>query len=193
MPLSFSFVGLLNIFLLFWGDLRKWNTKLYFLALILLQISFFVPPIDATNVSINITMLFGLVLALVGAGIKMDTKQLFNCLVWSLIVAVTYVCANSVGQDFMIYFDPKYLFFALAIVTIFIDGLHKKLFFSLLCIILCELGVFGLINGDFLFYPMFAPDCLDCLIPLVYVCIIENALVALVKKRKLAKNKTNIV
>lgn len=190
MPLSFCFVGLLNIIILFWCDMRNAKNIMYFLALICLQIGYFIPPVEMLNFSLNILNLIGLLLALVGAILGTKHNHLFVCAVVALLVSVIYLCVNSVSNDYLIFLRPIYLFLVVGALTLFFKNFSSKILFSVLCIVLCEFGTIALIKGDFAFYPLFCPDILDCLIPLVYLVILETIIVELVRRRKYVKNKT---
>lgn len=190
MPLSFCFVGLLNIIILFWCDMSNAKNIMYFVALVCLQIGYFVPPVELPNYSINVLNLIGLLLALIGAVIGTKHKHLFACVVVVLVVSMIYLCANSISNDYLIFIKPIYLFLVIGALTLFFKNFSTKLFFSVLCIVLCEFGTIALIKGDFAFYPLFCPDILDCLIPLMYLLTFETVIVELYRRKKYVKNKT---
>lgn len=190
MPLSFCFVGLLNIVIMFGCDLRKVQNILYFVALILLQIGYFIPPIEFNNFSLNVPILLGLLFALVGAVINMKLRQISLGVVGVILLSTAYLIVNSISSDYLVFLKPMYFFAILGVLTIFVPSFSSKLFISVLCIILCEIGTIGLIKGDFAFYPMFTPDILSCLISLVYLFVGETLLGVLIKRRRYVKDKT---
>ncbi len=187
MPLSFCFVGLLNIFFLFWCDMRNAKNIMYFLALVCLQIGYFVPPVEMPNFSLNILNLIGLLLALIGAVMGTKHNHIFACTVVALVVSVIYLCVNSVSNDYLIFLRPIYLFLVVGVLTVFFKNFSSKILFSVLCIVLCEFGTLALIKGNFAFYPLFCPDILDCLIPLVYLIIFECLLQNVIYKKPHSK------
>ncbi len=184
MPLSFCFVGLLDIFILFWADMRKTQTKLLFLALVSVQLGYFIPPIETSGFTLNLAILLGAVFGLVGAGITIKQNQLIKISLYSLVVAIVYVSINALSHDYLLFFSPYYLLVALALCGLVFLDFYKKLFFSVLCYVLCESGTILVINASFQFYPLFTPDTMDCMIPLMYIILIECVFLKLIGRRK---------
>lgn len=190
MPLSFCFVGLVAMIIWFWGDIRKLSMCLYFLGLVFVQVGYFVTPIELGLVSLNIAILCGAVLCLVGAIVGSQNKNILWVSALSFALAVAYVLTNYFTHDYMLFFSPSYLLFILALCTLFIPNTHEKVLFSVLCYVLCELGCFGFINADFQFYPMFSADTMACMVPLALIIVFECALSTLYSKVKSAKRKS---
>lgn len=174
---------------MFWCDMRKPTSILYFISLVLLQLGYFVPPIETSMFSLNIINIIAFLIALVGAGVGLSWRQTLVCGVGAVAVTIVYLCANSVSHDYLIFLNPVYLFVAVAVGSVIYRSFSSKLFFSLLCIVLCETGTLVLIKGGFAFYPLFCPDVLDCTIPLVYLIIIESTISGFIQRRKYVKSK----
>ena len=184
MPLSFCFVGLLDIIILFWADMRKTQTKLLFLSLVAVQLGYFIPPVETSGFTLNLAILMGAVFALVGAGICISQKQLIKISLYSIGVSIVYVCLNALCHDYLLFFSPYYLLGALVLCGLVYLDFYKKLFFSVLCYVLCESGTILVINASFQFYPLFTSDTMDCMIPLVFIILVECIFLKIVNRKK---------
>lgn len=189
MPLSFSFLGMLNIGLMFFGNIKKLDQILIFLGLVFFEIGYFISPIPFEKFSLNICNVIGGLLCVIGCVLGLKNKKLLVPVFYSVLVSLVYFLVCIYDYNYLIFFRPLYLGVVLAFVSLFISGLKSKLTFSLITCFVCEILSLFVIGTKLHFYPLFTPDILNCIVPVIYFILLQFGVSKLVFRRKKIEKK----
>lgn len=184
MPISFCIVGLFDIFIIFFLNLKKIRNVLFVIGTTLILAGYFVPAVFFAKFSINLCAFAGFLTCIIGSMIGLKGKIALMPIFTSFILSVFYLLVCARDYNYLFYFRPVFLFVLIISLTLFLGGINEKNSFALISYMLCEFLSFLVVGERLSVYPLFSGEIVFCVVLTIAFNMISCFVAKLFRRRQ---------
>lgn len=184
MPISFCIVGVYQICILFFLNLKNAKNILFFIGVSFILAGYFVPEIFLAKLSINLCILLGFLICFIGNMIGVKGKVAWTPILSSFILSAVYLLVCARDYNYLFYFRPLFLFLLIIGVSIVLRGVNEKISFVLLTFMTCEILSFLVVGERLTIYPLFSQDIILCIALIISFNLLLTFMAKTFKRRK---------
>lgn len=164
MPASFCIIGLIEIGVLFWAEVKLFRKILLVSGTSTIMFGYFQEPIFFERISINLFILLGLIIVFLGVAFGCKWRQILVVTLMSVAICLCYLFMCVKDYNNLSYFEPVVLTSMLGLISLFLKGIEVKIVLVVFSFIICEFSSYLVVGDKLLFYPLFSVESLNCIV-----------------------------
>lgn len=187
MPLEFIFLGVIVITMIMYFNLKCVKNWFVILGIVLVMIGYFIGEINVKNISINVTILIGLLLICSTLFIGLNRKNRAIAIVLSIGFSMLYLAVNFVSVDYNMFFTIIPICVTLYLSHFFVRSINSQIFTVLFAAIICDILNMFLMVEYIDYWALFSRNLIVCIV----LCILPILMGWIIRKLflKIKENK----